>query len=393
MESLRCLFVKLFLFMLTFNSQAFSFPFQKLVPLTLEFFASSRYRHTLVEMDKTRVQGIHSTFSHGSLEGSNIIRFPRHITALSSHYGEENKILESNIEEIKINTDLAKCLVSDQFPQWKDLDVCPVEPGGWDNRTFRLGKDKLLRFPSAAGYVAQVTKEHEWLPYLATKLPLIIPSPISRGKPGCGYPWQWSVYNWIPGETVASRQQINKTKLAIKLANFLLTLYDIDTTDGPLAGEHNYYRGGDVKIYERETLKSLDLLKSKFDTALYKEIWDSGAETQWKFSPVWVHGDISPDNLLTNEYGELSAVIDFGLLSIGDPACDLAIAWSYFDDESREAFHDSLGIDEDTWKRGRAWALWKALIIVSGFSNSNTKAIAFSNRIIAEIMSDFKRNG
>ena len=370
MKSLSCLYIKLFLFVLVSNFQAFPFPFQKLIPIALEFFSSPKYRRTFIEGDTTTVREFHFT---------------------SRHCGGRNQVPES--KEKKIDTDLAKLLISNQFPQWKDLDVRAVEPGGWDNRTFRLGNDKLLRFPSAEGYVSQVAKEHEWLPYLAPKLPLIIPSPIALGNPGYGYLWPWSVYNWILGETAASRQQINRAELAIKLAEFLSTLYSIGTDNGPPAGEHNYYRGTHVRVYEEETLKSLDILKSKLDANLYRKIWDSGAETQWKFSPVWVHGDISPDNLLTNEHGELTAVIDFGLLSVGDPACDLSIAWSYFDDESRKAFHGSLGLDEDTWKRGRSWALWKALIIASGLSSSNTNALVFSNRVITEVMNDFRRNG
>ena len=86
--------------------------------------------------------------------------------------------------------------------------------------------------------------------------------------------------------------------------------------------------------------------------------------TTWSGSPVWVHGDVSAGNLLVQE-GRLSAVIDFGQLTIGDPACDLAIAWTLFSGESREIFRAMLPLDADTWARGRAWTLWKALIIAT----------------------------
>ena len=106
-----------------------------------------------------------------------------------------------SVEKAAITADLASRLVAEQFPQWAGLPVRRVEPGGWDNVTFRLGADLSVRLPSGPGYAGQVDKEHRWLPVMARQLPLQIPQPLARGEPGSGFPWPWSVYRWLPGST------------------------------------------------------------------------------------------------------------------------------------------------------------------------------------------------
>jgi aminoglycoside phosphotransferase (APT) family kinase protein len=166
-------------------------------------------------------------------------------------------LLPGKIEKV-INPRIAKILVEEQFARWAHLPIIPVDSSGWDNITYRLGQKMILRFPSAAPYASQVKKEQKWLPFLATKLPLPIPTPLGLGKPGHSYMWHWSVYNWIDGETAAS-SQVDKNRLARNLAGFLSALYQVDTKDGPPAGEQNYYRGGKVLSMK---MKHLKLLKS-----------------------------------------------------------------------------------------------------------------------------------
>ena len=86
----------------------------------------------------------------------------------------------------------------------------------------------------------------------------------------------------------------------------------------------------------------------------------------------------------------MSAVIDFGGLGVGDPACDLVIAWKFFGERSRETFREMLPLDEGTWSRGRAWALWKSLIIAAGFIESNTIETAQTWHTINEALTDYK---
>jgi aminoglycoside phosphotransferase (APT) family kinase protein len=245
----------------------------------------------------------------------------------------------------------------------------------------------LVRMPSAAEYAYQVEKEHQWLPKLAPFLPLAIPVPIAMGKPTDRYPWKWSIYHWIDGESAASAPPLNLCEFATSLAQFLVALQKIDSTDGPIPGLHSFYRGGPLDIYDDETRKAIAVLKGKIDSEAVTEVWETAIATHWRKAPVWVHGDISAGNLLMKG-GKLSAVIDFGQLAIGDPACDLAIAWTLFEGESRKTFREILSLDDETWDRGRGWTLWKALIVAAGFTNPNNKESSESWRIINQLLED-----
>jgi len=292
-----------------------------------------------------------------------------------------------NTIQIKIDATLVQRLVESQFLQWKDLPIQPVAKSGWDNRTFHLGEEMLVRMPSAEEYAFQVEKEQHWLPKLAPLLPLEIPSPVAMGAPGEGYPWKWSIYRWLEGESAAKALIGDMNEFATNLAGFLLALHVIDSTNGPKPGPHNFYRGGGLSTYDAETRQAIDVLKSKIDVGLATEIWERAIATRWEYDSVWIHGDVSVGNLLVKE-GSLKAVIDFGQLGVGDPACDLAIAWTLFKDESREIFREKLSLDANTWARGRAWTLWKALIVAAGITDSNAAEAAEPLRIIDEIIAD-----
>lgn len=243
--------------------------------------------------------------------------------------------------------------------------VRPVAHGGWDNRTFHLGEEMTVRLPSAAGYVQQVEKEHFWLPKLAPRLPLPIPVPLAKGEPGEGYPWPWSVYPWIEGETAQRAPVADMKVFAETLAGFLAALQAVDTAGGPPPGEHNFQRGGPPAFYDAQAKQAIRDLAGEIDTALAAEVWERALSSLWLKPPVWFHGDMASGNLLVRD-GKLAAVIDFGTSGIGDPACDLYIAWTFFDRPGREAFRAMLPLDEETWARGRGWVLWKAMITVAG---------------------------
>lgn len=292
-----------------------------------------------------------------------------------------------NNTKLVVDDSLVRRLVSAQFPHWKDLPVKPVAQSGWDNRTFHLGEDMLVRLPSAADYTAQVEKEQQWLPILAPLLPLPIPVPLAMGEPAESYPWKWSIYAWLEGETAASGHIADLSEFATSLGQFLLALQHIDSANGPLPGPHSFYRGGALTTYDAETRQAIDILNSQLDVNTATEIWETALATSWAGSPVWIHGDISVGNLLIKD-GRLSAVIDFGQLAIGDPACDLAINWTLFKGESRKAFRAALPLDSGTWARGRAWTLWKALIIAAGLTDSNAAEAKQSWLIIEEVLRD-----
>jgi len=271
---------------------------------------------------------------------------------------------------VEIDTALVKNLIAAQFPDWADLPVRPVATSGWDNRTFHLGDEMSVRLPSAERYVAQVEKEHRFLPLLAPQLPLPIPVPLGLGTPGQGYPWPWSVYRWIEGERSGLQNIANLTEFAEDLADFLLALWKIDASDGPPAGRHNFHRGGSLEVYDAETRRSIEILSGEIDVPRITEIWEKALASRWMGKPVWVHGDVAEGNLLVRD-GRLSAVIDFGSSGTGDPACDLVIAWTLFDDPAARAFRNRVGLDVQTWERARGWCLWKALITVAGEPGTN----------------------
>lgn len=259
-----------------------------------------------------------------------------------------------------ITVDLAKKLIFEQFPQWSHLEIKPVKNSGHDNRTFHLGDDLTIRLPSGKEYEPQIQKEAKWLPVLAQHLSLPITAPVAKGKPTPEYPLAWSINRWLVGETV-THTNVDLQKFAIELARFLKELEAINAENGPQAGAHNFYRGGDLAVYIEEFEQALTQLPAGPQRNHYQDIWTTALATKWEKKTVWVHGDIAVGNLLVND-GHLSGVIDFGILGTGDPACDLVMAWTFFDSKSRKAFKEEMGLDDTTWQRGKGWALWKALI-------------------------------
>lgn len=263
----------------------------------------------------------------------------------------------------QVTTELALRLVADQFPQWRNLSVVPVPVSGWDNKTFRLGEQLVLRLPSDVGYAAAVAKEQEWLPLLAPLLPLPIPEPVDVGAPTDHYPFAWSVIRWLDGQTVLANPPDDLIALAEDLAAFLNALRASPAQGAPPAGEHSFHRGGSLAHYREGALQAFDLLAERIDVAAARAVLDDALATSWTRPPVWLHGDIAPGNLLVAD-GRLSAVIDFGQACVGDPACDLAIGFTLFSGDSRTAWREANGLDDDTWARGRGWALWKAAILL-----------------------------
>ncbi|MDP9414701.1 MAG: aminoglycoside phosphotransferase family protein [Pseudomonadota bacterium] len=287
----------------------------------------------------------------------------------------------------KLDAGLVRRLIEAQFPHWAELPIRPVRHMGWDNRTFRLGPDMVVRLPSAGAYAGQVTKEQRWLPVLAPKLPLPIPFPLAMGEPGAGYPWHWSIYSWLPGEPLSVRHVPDTGRLAGSLANFLVAPQRIDPREGPRPGPDNFYRGGTLTTYDGEARRAISLLEGRIDARAASRAWDAAIEPAHDGSAVWVHGDVSFPNLLVRK-GELAGVIDFGCLAVGDPACDLAVAWSWMSRQSRCAFRSALPLDEATWARARGWALWKALVVLAGLSPAHRGAQEQAGRALQEVLRD-----
>ena len=142
------------------------------------------------------------------------------------------------VDHVDITPALVVQLIKEQFQLWKHLPVKSVKSSGVDNKTFHLGDEMLVRLPSAEGYEAQVQKEQTWLPRLTTALSTQIPVPIAMGMPSTLYPWHWSVYQWIAGESLnlIKTGVLNLENLAVQLAMFLNELRQADTQHAPRAG-------------------------------------------------------------------------------------------------------------------------------------------------------------
>lgn len=290
-----------------------------------------------------------------------------------------------------ITVELVRTMLREQFPQWAELPLAKVEPGGWDNRTFRLGDELSVRLPSADGYAPGVEKEQRWLPRLAPQLPVEIPAPVATGAPSEAFPRPWSINRWIGGEPATTARIDDPVAFARQLAGFLVALRVADASDGPLAAAHSAWRGAPVEVYEDDTQRSLAALEGGIDTDAARAVWAEAKASRWTAAPVWFHGDFAHGNLLVRD-GRLAAVIDFGTSGVGDPACDLVIAWNFFDGAARAEFRKAVGLDEATWARGRGWALWKALLIVAGSAGavSPERETATARRVIDAVIAEHR---
>ena len=286
-----------------------------------------------------------------------------------------------------VDADFAAQLIAEQFPTYAKLPVTPVSSQGWDNYSFRLGDQYLVRMPAAACYAAQVAKEQTWLPRLAPHLSCRIPTPVAMGRPAQGYPFHWSIYDWIEGATLNETPEVDQTALADDLANFLTQFWSMDASEGPSAGPENFFRGGALEVYAAEAREAIKSLDGAFDRAALMHALDIALSSTWPRSPVWVHGDLTVGNLII-QGGRLTGVIDFGQLCVGDPACDLAIAWTYFDADARASFLGKLAVDEPTRSRARGWALWKAVIVEGGRVQTNEVEKKAAARTINQVLTD-----
>ena len=175
-----------------------------------------------------------------------------------------------------IDAALVTRLIAAQFPQWAQLPVKPVLSGGWDNRTFHLGDDMSVRLPSAAPYALQVEKEQRWLPKLAPLLPLPIPVPLAMGVPDENFPWHWSIYRWLDGDTATVERIADMHAFATALGEFLAALQKIDATGGPPPGQHNFFRGGPPAHYDGEARAAIAALGADIDRQGVTEVWERG---------------------------------------------------------------------------------------------------------------------
>ena len=294
-------------------------------------------------------------------------------------------------DEVDTDISLVRRLLAAQFPRWADLPLEPVDSAGTENALYRLGDDMAVRLPRRPGKTAQVEKEHRWLPRLAPLLPLAIPVPLAKGSPAEGYPSHWSVCRWVEGEDATMERIADPGQAAIDLAGFVAALQRTDSKGGPQPGRHNFFRGVPLAVRDAETRAAIASLGSMVDAAAVTTVWEAALRAPaWRGPPVWIHGDLKTGNLLAVQ-GRLSAVIDFGGLGVGDPACDMIVAWDFLSAETRDAFRAALSVDDATWARGRGWALSVALIALPYYLDTNPEMVDYAQRLLGEVLADRER--
>ena len=272
-------------------------------------------------------------------------------------------------DEIPIDAVLVRALVDRAMPHYADLPVRRLDSSGSTNALFRLGEDLLVRLPRQPGGSVAIAKEARWLPVLGPLLPVGVPEVVAVIEPDCGYPEHWSVVRWIDGEhpevvTPETPADPRRADLAVSLAEVVNALGLAGVPSGAVSDPAlQWYRGEPLATMDAVTRQNIGRCRALgdfgYDLDVAEQLWDEAMRlpgAKDRPAPRWYHGDLTAENLLVRD-GRLAAVLDFGALSVGDPAVDLVAAWEVLDPPSREIFRRKLGVDDATWLRGRAWAL------------------------------------
>jgi aminoglycoside phosphotransferase (APT) family kinase protein len=286
------------------------------------------------------------------------------------------------------NIALVQRLILDQFPKLADHPIRPLASAGTDHAIYRLGEDLIVRLPIRESAAAQVVREQQWLPRLAPDLPLKIPQPLYAGARAADYPWSWSICPWLEGQDAANAQISDLCQAGDDLGRFLAVLRRLDAVDGPRAGHANHGRGVALTLLDARVRNDIARLGREIDAAAILDIWETAlAAPAWSGPGAWLHGDLHPSNLLVRE-GRLVAVLDFGLMGVGDPAADLFVAWSLLDAPARTVFRRATEADDSMWSRGRGWAVFNAVIALAFYLETNPMLCRMARRTFTELMGD-----
>jgi aminoglycoside phosphotransferase (APT) family kinase protein len=274
-------------------------------------------------------------------------------------------------DEVDTDAGLVRRLLVEQFPHWADLPIEAVWPHGTDNALYRVGDDMVVRLPCRERTARTLEKERHWLPRLAPLLPVAVPVPLGDGVPMADYPFPWSIYSWLPGSSATVEHVGDLRQLATELARFIAALQSIDGSGGPPPGQHNFGRGDPLIRRDEATRAAIGSLAGRIDADAVTAEWEAALRaSDWDRAPRWIHGDLDASNLLVHD-GRLSGVIDFGGLGVGDPACDVMVAWKVLDANARTVFKNELAVDEASWARSRGWALSQAVIAQAYYTLDN----------------------
>jgi aminoglycoside phosphotransferase (APT) family kinase protein len=282
-------------------------------------------------------------------------------------------------DEVHTDARLVRRLLAAQFPQWASLPIKRVASSGTDNALYRLGDELVARLPRIGWAVGGIDKSYEWLPRLAPLLPVAVPEPVAKGTPDALFPWPWAVYRWLGGETPTAGAADG---LAHDLARVVRELQRVELADAPQSR-----RGRPLATQDEGTRQALAALTGSLDVATASAAWERALQAPpWTGRPTWTHGDLMPGNVLLDG-GRLAAIIDWDVAGVGDPAADLAVAWTVLSAEGRAGFRAALDVDDATWERGRGWALSTGLIAIPYYKDTNPGLADNARYRIREILS------
>jgi aminoglycoside phosphotransferase (APT) family kinase protein len=247
--------------------------------------------------------------------------------------------------DIRVDVRLAEELLASQHPDLLTAPLVLVDEG-WDNVTYRVGSDCAVRIPRRQVAVELLLNEQRWLPLLASWLTVPVPMPIAVGAPSDDFPWPWSVVAWIPGCT-ADAEPLDASQARL-LASELRSLHRVAPPEAPA----NLFRGGPLA----DRRDAVEARLGRLSLGNLEPLWRRAVEAPLPDDAVWLHGDLHPRNVVVRD-GTLAGILDWGDVTAGDPATDLACAWMLFDSEGRSAFLEAYGATESERLRAGGWAV------------------------------------
>jgi aminoglycoside phosphotransferase (APT) family kinase protein len=288
-------------------------------------------------------------------------------------------------DQFAIDDELVALLLRAQHPELAHLRIERAESSGTVNAMFRLGDDLVVRMPFVT-WADDLTEEADRLTRLGPKLSTPIPHVFATGSPQVEYPYPWLVLGWLPGRPPAPGS--GSTELAGDLLGFLEELHAVE-----LPGQPPVYRSALARLDDdvQECLRRSRPLLEPGEFSAVERCWRDALDAPpWRAPLVWTHGDLLPGNILVNDKGRLSAVLDFGASGPRDPACDLMYVWSLLTAPAQQFAHERHGLGEDAWRRGRGWALSQAIIALPYYLESNLGMVAVARQALSQLSQSFR---
>lgn len=288
-----------------------------------------------------------------------------------------------------LSIDKVRQALRDQAAEFAGLEISALSQiSGTDNDIYKLGSEFCVRLPKSRTSAAQLLKEVKWLPRMQG-LSLAAPQPLFLGDATSELRFGWAIYNWFEGKDLLRSAPLKQDDIAIQIGQFLKGLWAVDPECGPRSGSQNQYRGVNLRERNSQTREACRILSDEFYHRSLMRVWESALSASASYGPPkWVHGDIHAANLIVDN-DRLVAIIDWGLMGVGDPAVDLISAWSLLSSQAREVFKTEAGVDQATWRRGRGWALSVSLIAYAYYKDRKDFWLNdISKRVLSELISD-----